>query len=114
MFGRSDHMARSYHVTERQRRRDNYLNRGDDGQRPTGLSEIDVLSLKKTIAKINEDWKRDTKKAGGIRRTELSCTDNVVNSKRVKCRGILSYPSLAPEPVKRPKRSRKKPTHKTS
>ncbi|MBI5818116.1 MAG: hypothetical protein HZA88_03945 [Verrucomicrobia bacterium] len=83
-------MARSYHVTERKRKRDHWLNRGDGGNCLEGLSELDELSLKKLATKCNEKWKRDAQKAQGILRTKLVYKDGKTSTEKQKCRGRLS------------------------
>jgi hypothetical protein len=83
-------MSRSYHVTERQRKRDHWLNRESGNKPPTGLSKLDELALKKKIAKENEAWKRATAKSGGLRRTKFGLKDGTISVERVKCRGKMS------------------------
>ena len=83
-------MSRSYHVTERERRKDKYLNRFDDGTIDPSLSKLDELSLKKRMAKENEQWKRATEKVGGLRRTKFSLKSDKVEVTKQKCRGLVS------------------------
>jgi len=64
-------MSRSFHVTERQIKKDRIFNRDNSGKKPTELSKLDVLSLKKTTTKWSEKWKRDAAKAGGTMRTKF-------------------------------------------
>lgn len=85
-------MARSFHVTEVQRRRDHYFNRDNQGIESTTFSKLDVLSLKKLCAKWTEKWRRDAAKVGGLGHIEF-CFDERDPSKKVfrqKCRGRLS------------------------
>ncbi len=59
-------MSRSYHVTERERRRDHYFNRLQDDMPDLDLSELDELSLKKWAAKNSELWRRAAYAVGGL------------------------------------------------
>lgn len=88
-------MSRSFHVTERQIKKDRIFNRDNSGKLPTGLSKLDVLSLKKVTAKWSEKWKRDAAKVGGTMRTKFVFDeDKCAKDKKViqhqKCRGRLS------------------------
>ena len=83
-------MSHSYHVTERERRRDNCLNRDDDGRLPSGLSKLDELSLKKLAAKETEAWRRDTAKAGGLRHYVFRHTYDGWKNFVQRCRGVVS------------------------
>ena len=79
-------MSRSYHVTEKQKRRDYLLNRENDSTPFQGLSKLDELSVKKKLAKWSEKWKRDTTKAGGLRTTKFGFDGTKITVKKVKCR----------------------------
>jgi len=83
-------MSRSYHVTERQRKRDHYLNRDNEGNPPEGLSHLDELSLKKSATKETENWRRDTQKIGGLRHIEFTFKDGKGGIRKQKCRGKIS------------------------
>jgi len=80
-------MSRSYHVTERQRRRDHYFNRLRDDMPAPGLSELDELSLKKWAAKSSEAWRRAARAVGGLWHTVFRSGGKPT---RRKCRGKLS------------------------
>ena len=90
-------MSHSYHVTERKRREDNWLNRDDDGRRPSGLSELDELSLMKLAAKESEKWRRATVKAGALRHYVFRHTYDGWRNYVQKCRGVLSEVNDAEE-----------------
>jgi hypothetical protein len=86
-------MSRSFHVTERQRKKDKIFNRDNSGKRPTELSKLDVLSLKKVTAKWSEKWKRDAAKVGGTARTKFVFDEDKKGETTIrhqKCRGKLS------------------------
>ncbi len=85
-------MSRSFHVTERQRKRDKAFNRDNSGKRPTELSKLDVLSLKKLTAKWSEKWKRDAAKAGGLTHTKFVFVEDNPQKRTIKqkCRGRIS------------------------
>jgi hypothetical protein len=85
-------MSRSFHVTERQRKKDKIFNRDNSGKQPTELSKLDVLSLKKLTTKWSEKWKRDAAKAGGLRHTKFvfdEAKPHMITIKQ-KCRGSIS------------------------
>jgi hypothetical protein len=69
--------------------RDDYMNRGDDGTRPAGLSKLDELALKKAGAKETEAWKRDAAKVGGLRHTKFTYTEHGWDIRKQKCRGVI-------------------------
>ena len=85
-------MSQSFHVTKRQTKRDSIFNRDNSGKPPTGLSKLDVLSLKKLTAKWCEKWKRDAAKVGGLMHTKFVVDENNPQKRTVrqKCRGIIS------------------------
>lgn len=83
-------MSRSYHVTERQRRRDHYFNRLRDDLPAPGLSELDELSLKKWAAKNSEAWRRAAHAVGGLWHTVFRFSPDGKMVTRRKCRGKLS------------------------
>ncbi len=85
-------MSRSFHVTERQIKKDRIFNRDNSGKAPTELSKLDVLSLKKMTTKWTEKWKRDAAKAGGVKHTEFVFDEDNPQKKTIKqkCRGSIS------------------------
>lgn len=85
-------MSRSFHVAERQRKRDKTFNRDNSGVPPAELSKLDVLSLKKLSAKWSEKWKRDAAKALGLRYTMFVFDEDKPQRRTVKqkCRGHIS------------------------